>query len=36
MSKGISDMHCMSDEYLKEVLSEEYLKKGAYLAPLVI
>lgn len=27
MSKGISDMHCMSDEYLAEVLSEEYLKK---------
>ena len=27
MSKGRSDMHCMSDEYLVEVLSEEYLKK---------
>lgn len=24
MSKGISDMHCMSDEYLIEDLEREY------------
>ena len=27
ISEGISDMHCMSDEYLIEELLEEYEKK---------
>jgi len=27
MSKGISDMHCMSDEYLTEELYDEWTKK---------
>lgn len=28
MSEGISDMHCMSDEYLVGELREEYENKG--------
>ena len=27
MSKGISDMHCMSDEYLADELKMEYEEK---------
>lgn len=27
ISEGISDMHCMSDEYLADELAEEYQKK---------
>ncbi len=27
MSEGISDMHCMSDEYLAEELKDEYIKQ---------
>ena len=27
MRDGVSDMHCMSDEYLAEGLEEEYSKK---------
>lgn len=27
MSKGISDMHCMSDEYLADELKTEYEEK---------
>ena len=27
ISEGISDMHCMSDEYLADELAEEYRKK---------
>lgn len=28
MKNGISDMHCMSDDYLAEDLKEEYLRKN--------
>ncbi len=28
MSGGISDMHCMSDEYLTEELKKEYTEKN--------
>ena len=27
MSEGVSDMHCMSDEYLVEELQQEYVIK---------
>ena len=30
MSKGISDMHCMSDAYLVEDLTEEYINKNSH------
>ena len=28
MCDGVSDMHCMSDDYLAEELQQEYAKKG--------
>ena len=27
--EGVSDMHCMSDEYLAEELEQEYVEKNA-------
>ena len=26
MSEGVSDLHCMSDDYLVDVLDDEYIK----------
>ncbi len=28
MRDGVSDMHCMSDDYLAEELQQEYAEKG--------
>ena len=28
VSEGVSDLHCMSDDYLAEELTDEYLEKG--------
>ena len=28
MSEGVSDMHCMSDDYLAEELLDEYVSGG--------
>ena len=28
VKNGVSDMHCMSDEYLAEELRDEYLEKA--------
>ena len=33
MSEGISDMHCMSDDYLAEDLLDEWRGHGRYGAP---
>ena len=27
IKEGVSDLHCMSDKYLADVLTDEYLKK---------
>ena len=28
VSEGVSDLHCMSDDYLAEELTDEYLEKN--------
>ena len=30
VSEGVSDLHCMSDEYLADELENEYYKQGQY------